>query len=669
MSIEEKKKDQLKIGVCLRKFLNKRSIERTGYPLNELFESLMYGMKPSSSVGEKRELWMPDFEPEHFYRVIYSDMQTRKTPIMASAALFVAVRLRMPVFLFVQNRKADLKQLRSRLDEFWQNWHRYIAKLPLYDRLKSDMIILEPERGKFATQKTIQNAMEGGTCQVFISLYNSTDIDPINEMVSDGRLQRYAIILDEADFLDSGAETGASVSFEAFCQHAAFVQNVTATPLTTLAHRVCLRRHFIHFPPPINYKGLAQVNWKDLPLLSTPCNHVDDDPFEMDKNLEPFLKRYHLLKKPPTNSVCGRKVPLYCLMRLGRTTSPQLKAAYYTHRRYPKTVVITWNGGEHRTTMRSELLPRQSIHIPETRIKSEFKDGVHHFGSAHIGELISYLHSVGYKSNGALLFERIIVYAGVMADRGITFGADNYTYCKEMGLPWWHLTDLYYIGNKNRSVQNLANVLQACGRICGVYDDNICLSLYTNWVDGVREAYILQQELLDRVGSIGCEDENILEAIHEMQVSRAKKIRKIRVTNEHVRDPFVWIKGSDLEFGGWTEAQRDEIIEGKRKVINLGQVQPEEYKKPVQKDMDFIRRSYDSRTGYIYKIIRAFVDEDFVSLTTAQIREAVGNGNLNLTNYDRWDLAHNKYQVIVQCGKGRYNICPDVVEELNLADD
>jgi hypothetical protein len=591
---QEKKTERKRVSTYLRKFLNKCSIERTGCSMDELFDSLMHGMKiqdvdvPKKMggpfVGEKRfrehitdivlnekELWMPSFGSDHFYRIIYSDMQTRKTPIMASSALFVAVRLRMPVFLFVQNRKADLKQLRDRLSDFWAQWHGYIEKLPLQKRLRSDMVVLEPERGKLATKEAIHNAMQANVSQVFVCLFSATDIDPINEMVSEGRMKRYAIILDEADFLDSGAENTVAESFRTFCEHAAFVQNVTATPLTTLAHRTCLRRHFIRFPPPPNYKGLAHVTWKELPFQSIPCNLANNDPFTKDNNLIPFLKRYHLLKKPPTNSVTGKKVPRYILMRLGRTIEPQLKAAFYTHSHYPESIVITWNGGDQGTTMRSKLLSKESIQLPETRIKSEYKDGIHYFSSVHIGQLVSYLHSIGYRSDGTLRFDRIIVYAGVMADRGITFGADNYTLCKKNKLPWWHLTDLYYIGNKNRTVQNLANVLQACGRICGVYEDNICLSLYTNWVDGVREAYILQQELIDRVGAIGSLDENILETMREMRVSRAKKVRKIRVTNEHVCDPFNWIKGSDVEFGGWTQKQRDEIMEGTRKEVDLGQ--------------------------------------------------------------------------------------------------
>lgn len=603
----QKKQNRIKIGKTFKSFIKSVMHDRIS-DISHIFDSISYGMKLSninipkafcknteksnkvksgskSNSGsdskeviqkrafssEEKEIFMPGFGSEHFYRVIYSDMQTRKTPIMAASSLFIVLNLRMPVFIFVQNRNADLVQLRQRLDDFFLSWKGYTDSLSIQEHLKAEMIVLEPERGKLTTQETIRTAMQGGIAKIFVSLFSATDIDPIVEMVEANELKRYAIILDEADHLDNGSEkSSVSKSFENFCKNAAFVQNVTATPLTTLSHRVCLRRHFFMLPPPPYYKGLAQVNWKDLPLKSEPCNSVDDDPFTTDANLIPFLSRYHK-KFIPRVSVNAEKVPRYLLIRMAKTIEPQLKAAAFTYTNYPYTVTITWNGGGHGTTMRSKLLPTSSISLPDSRIKSEYKDGVHYFNNVHIGKLITYLHMNRKKENGDLKFERIIVYAGVMADRGITFGADNYSYCKEKNIAWWHLTDMYYIGNKDRSIQNLANILQTCGRICGVYNDNISLSLYSNWVDGIREAYTLQRELLDRVNKIGSPDDNILENLKSMNVSKKKKVKKIRITNNYVNEPVKWINASDVQFGGWTEEKRNGLLEGRREEEQLGQ--------------------------------------------------------------------------------------------------
>jgi hypothetical protein len=127
----------------LKKFLNKLSKERTGVSMNELLESLTYGMEKVQSSKTLKPLWMPTHDSDHFYRVVYSDMQTGKTAVMASAALFVAISLKMPVFLFVQNRKADLKQLQSRLADFWDMWHaeKLPIKQPMGKRFPSSILM------------------------------------------------------------------------------------------------------------------------------------------------------------------------------------------------------------------------------------------------------------------------------------------------------------------------------------------------------------------------------------------------------------------------------------------------------------------------------------------------------------------------------------------------
>jgi len=550
-----------------------------GQNMDKVYASLGYGMKRN-----EQKLVVPIYDVQHHYRTIYSDMQTKKTPMMGSVSIYTTGFLRMPVFLLVQNRNADLFQLRRRLTELFGQWHTCVEKSHLTEELKSEMVVLEPERGKFATQQTIRDAMQGGVPKVFVALFSATDINPILEMVNANEIKRYAIILDEADFLDNGSKTSAvSKAFSELSEQAAFVVNVTATPLTTLSHRECLQRHFIIMSPPPYYKGLAQTTWKDLPLDAEPCNGIEDDPFEKDPNLVAFLHRYHR-KYPPTVSQYNEKIPNYVLMRLGRTIEPQLKAADLTHKLYPKTVVITWNGGEQGTTVRSALLPRTSITI-DNKIVSEYKDGVHHFNNLHISQLISYLHKNRLNSQNKLRFEHIIVYAGVMADRGITFGADNYTDCIKNQCAWWHLTDLYYIGSKNNSVQNLSNVLQACGRLCGVYNDNVRLTLYSNWVDGIREGYKLEQEIIHRVQTSENPDENILETLTNMKICKDKKIKNMRPTNSAVKSPWKWMKGSDEEYGGWTEEKRSEILEGSRHELVLFDRAEEKVDEDVTEDV------------------------------------------------------------------------------------
>lgn len=625
---------------------------------NEGEKSKSRSEKGRESSEEEIDVFMPFTENESRYRMIYSDMQTGKTQIMSIVSSFICLYLGMPVFIFVQNRNADLIQLRDRLTVCFKELNEY-SKI-----FKAELVVLEPERGKFATKETIKNAMQGGDPKVFVSLFSSTDIDPIIEMVKENKLKRYSIMLDESDALDNGdKKSSVSSSFEELCKHAISIDNVTGTPLTTLVYREISGKNFYIASTPDNYKGLGNVNWKDLPYKAEPCNNTNDDPFVKDPNLIPFLARWNK-KFIPSVCVDGKKIPRYLLVRMGRTIEPQLKASIYVHANYPNIVSITWNGGEQGTTMRGKLLPNFSIKLPNSHIKSEYKDGVHYFKNVHIGKLLTYLYNDGYKVDGKLKYERIIVFAGVMADRGITFGADNYRDCEV----WWHLTDMYYIGKPSRSIQNLSNVLQACARICGVYNDEVSLSLYSNWIDGVREAYKLQQELIYRVKENVPKDDIIFEYLQDMIVSKHKKVKRMHITNKYVGDPFKWISGSDVDFGGWTEDKRNTVIEGKRSDALQVKIEVEDGKtSDIKKGLEHIYNAYTKQTGYIYKIIKVFADNNFRPLSVKEICQLTDNPKLIISNYNRWEISrHNKYKVLTKLDKDKYIMNPDVRKYLKL---
>ena len=546
---ENKIYDTFSYDFIFRDFVRKEMGERS-VAIERILDDIMFGME----IDHKNKLFIPKYDQSHIYRVVYSDMQSKKTPIMIKMAMCIVLKLKMPTFLFVQNRRADLEQLRNRTSNTLCKWNNLV---------KNNVTILEPERAKEATQQVIKTAMYGKSSHFFISLFNVSELRAINELI--GTIftsKRYAIILDEADFLDSGNESGAVVEFEKFSKEAAFIYNVSATPITTLAHRPCLSQHFHVLEPPNGYKGLQHINWIQTDKKSKPSNKTTDNPFNNDKHLKIFLKEYH--QKPLQKvSVEGEFVPNYLLVRLGKTIEPQLTAAEYTHKRYPETTVITWNGGE--ATIRSSRLKKSPIQIEN--VKSEFNrvGNYHTFGSIHIGKIISYLYNLGVDK-----IKHIIVYAGQLADRGITFGADNLDTCKRLGKAWWHLTDMYYVGSTSSAAQNMGNILQTCGRLCGVYDDNITLTLYTNSVERVRDAYKLEREIIYRVknkrlGYVNIIDDDSATILKHMKISKSKKVKRMRITNEKVENEWVtkdtFVDGSDTSYGGLNNNELKEVLD------------------------------------------------------------------------------------------------------------
>ncbi len=80
-----------------------------------------------------------------------------------------------------------------------------------------------------------------------------------------------------------------------------------------------------------------------------------------------------------------------------------------------------------------------------------------------------------------------------------------------------------------------------------------------------------------------------------------------------------------------------------------------------------VKTAYERKTGKIYKIIKAFDDADFTSLSTEQLSVAC-DGSFQYDNYDHWDKAHSKYFILTRAPSGNFNLRAKVIEILGLRD-
>jgi hypothetical protein len=490
----------------------------------------------------------------NFYRIIHGDMQSQKTPIMLTLAVRASTEYRLPVIIIVPNKNADLYQMKTRAEQFVSSYNKEMKH-------QTTLTVLEPERGKYATPEQFRSAVNGETSQIFIAMCSNTDIKPINDIVATLKLKRFVMILDEADFLDSGVESKRGSQLDILQSHCSVMYNVTATPLSVALRRHVTRANYIKLPRPEGYKGLWGVHFRDLPEEAEYCSGVTDDPLKKDKNITKFLEDFCSKKTEIyENSMSKEKHPRYVLVRTGNTIEPQLKLARYVHQKYPSTVVITYNGGK--ITVRSSLLPARIV--LQNGTISIREQGIHNFPEAYIGDIITWLHenrydgiedNEGTESFRNIKFEKIIVFAGVMADRGITFGASNFQKCRDEGKQWWHLTDMYGIFSRKATAYNISSILQVSGRICGVYRDHIPLIFWSNNCDGIRKAYALQEEIFSRVLENASYHDVIGREIKEVAVNKNKVPTgmkcKIGAKSYSLKNVLHTVS-DDREFGGWT---------------------------------------------------------------------------------------------------------------------
>lgn len=517
--------------------------------------------KPSSHLIEK-PLWKVDADETLKTRVIKGFMQSGKTWIMISMAMWYFLKYRMPVVIIIQNSLDACDQLMSRVNSTFE---KFFAKL---DEKSAEEVfrILDVKRGKTADDKEFRQAMTGTVPKIFVALRSDYDIQPITTIIEKLSVKRFVMIIDESDFNDSGTDSIAQDAIEGLKKLASLVWNVSATPMGSLMKEAVDCGNVYIMRKPENYKDLPNMDIRSLKKPAEYCSGVNDNPFEKDPNLKDYIHDFAKTKPFPLPFWGGQRHPRMSLVRLGQTIEPQLRVASYIYSKYKERItVITYNGSGHGLTLRGQTLPQEPIKLSDgTESTYTRGNNIHSFSGCHIGRVIEYLQNNG----GTERYPRIIILAGKMADRGITFGSTDYTECiKKKKVPW-HLTELYFIVARNMTQSNL---LQGAGRLCGVFVDPIPLTIFSNASADIIKSYHEQEELIARareLSAFGAEKRLMKERIPEVPISREKCVRR-RITPAAVPCRLKKVK-DDSQFGGWDWKAEGRIFAEKKAVFGEG---------------------------------------------------------------------------------------------------
>jgi hypothetical protein len=482
-----------------------------------------------------KKYWKICPEPTMKSKIIKGFMQSKKTWIIISTALYYYIIYRIPVFIVIENKLSACEQLIQRIKEVFSKYMEHIGKNEMRDNFESLFKILDVNRGKKVSPDQFKQAITGKRPRVFICLRSEYDLSPVTETLSEIKSNRFALIMDESDAIDNMSSSSAQEQLNKLKTKASIVWNVTATAMTSLMKENIDSGNVFIMKRPEHYKDLPSFNMIKLDQESKYCENVEDNPFEKDKNLEKYISNLSSKK-------LGQKHPVLSLIRVGTTIEPQLKIAEYIHSKYGEKIVsITYNGSSYGITMRGNSLDRESISIT-SKIISQYEKGVHSFFNCSISDILYYLQSNG----GVDKYPVIVILAGKMADRGITFGSSNYSECIKNNILPWHLTEMYYLAATGTDQPNL---LQASGRLCGVYIDNIPLTLYSNACDDILKAYYAQEELIERARKLEIENSFMKDLIPLVEISK-EKCAKRRFTSPNVNCKINKVI-DDSETGGW----------------------------------------------------------------------------------------------------------------------
>jgi hypothetical protein len=489
--------------------------------------------------------------PRGTRKIIKGYVQSRKSWMIIKACVYTVLVHKRTCLIIVENKTSALLQLQKRLLDY------IIA-------MKEDVDVVAVKT--LMKRGELSKTMKSEKPKIVISLRNDCDLKHLDKKVNTDSV--FDVYIDESDVTDSVSGAKCQIYLDEILKNAKCIYSISATILSSMVKDQIEQNNVFIMSKPNGYRDISSLNIVDLPE-STYSSKKDSNPFENDVNLKNYLAEF------ACRSLQGEH-PNISLVRVSSTLTPQFKVAKYLYKKHPGIVTITYNGGGS-ITMRGKLLPKSSIVLG--RKSSKVEENVHTFSDITIGKILTWLHEHG----GVDRFERIMILAGKMADRGITFGSDNYSECiDEKKLPW-HLTEMYYL---TASCTDQPSIIQAAGRLCGVFPDSLNLTLYSNVAEDIKKAYLLQEELIQRALEVNFENMTFGELIEKVKISSEKIPKRRRIV----------AKGLFIDL----DVVYDDEDDYDQKYVNI----QNEYNNP------------DSDT---YKVIKLFQKHDFKALTKESI--------------------------------------------------
>ena len=488
------------------------------------------------------------------------------------------------------------------------------------------------------SDKMKQNIMSGTTPKFIACISNMSPLNKLVDMIRVTKRPQYSLYIDESDYVDVGnsskRSTGKSNALHILKTCAYRVTMVSATIIENIYHNDVNPKNIFWLEPPSCYKSVRQFDFlatKEKILFSV-C--TDANFFETDPGLKNHMKE--LANQPLFSDSTGRVMPPIHLFNLGSSVESQKKAQQNLIKMYPNISSIVYNGEG--IYFYSPHFVNKTITIGKTKMN---KQGPIHQGHITMADMLGFCQGRGVK-----VFPRIAIFSGKLAGRGISYVSGKMN--KGIG---WHVNSLRLARS---SSMNNASLLQAIGRLCGCFNDNVPLRLYVDQptCDAAWTAYQQQEQLIPKARTIAIETGELMNKTLFSQPISIKQRGDRNISSTVLRTEFKNVVSNG-------EADMWEIRPGA--IIPI-----EEEKKVDKKLIDDCKRAYESKSGFVYKIINAFIYSECSSLSKQELAKVCGNDKLNTTNYDRWSVKGSKYKIIKKTGSNRFILDPNIIDILEI---
>ncbi len=434
------------------------------------------------------------------YTVIKGHVQSGKTNFMICAsALFVSMGY--SVVHLLRDRKSDRDQIHGRLLCFQENYNKAFGQT---------MRVVKTLGSKINTKSSVASP------KIYLALGNESSVKKVLSIV---KVSKHPCILfiDEVDNVDSGNATKKHAPIQELKKRAYCVFGVSATIMDPLSKENITSKNIILLGTESKhgvYKGIDSIELMriDDSIKCVYSGATNRNLFVEDEGLKSFIDEF-MTRQPIVRIKDDTEYPNICLVNICRTKDPCLSAQIELGKTHPKLATIVYNG--------DGISFRQG--------STSFKERT---------TISSFLQKL--KDNGGVAkYPHIMIFAGDLAGRCISFVSDDYT---------WHLSDQRLLVADGCTEPELIQKI----RLCGVYKDNINLRLYTTkkTVVDLRKAYLRQEEIICALKSHGnISEETARTLMPQMTLSKDKFSNRSMTNDENAEIKIKKVYGDDD--GGW----------------------------------------------------------------------------------------------------------------------
>lgn len=467
----------------------------------------------------------------------------------------------------------------------------------------------------------------------------------------------FVSFIDEVDLVDSGTEMrGPLIQILKDSSKCTF--GVTATALPIIADWNIPSIAFKTLTPGPHYKSANNIKLEIVDVGKNSIPNKDDFDLIIKEipYLISYLDRFHKQNYHKKINLDNDSHPMFGLINITHFVLPQKSIVRHIRMNYSDTAVLFFNDDGSIKLYHNSLVSK--ILLDEGCKSAMSKDDigpVHSFKNVEIGQVINYLQNQGVE-----IFHHILCIAGRKAGRSVRFSSSRRGFR-------WHVHEM--LGKLSYTITG-SEAIQAIQRLSGNFEDNLIPTYYGSEIDwdAFQRGYKYQKECFANTLFRDRTIKEMKPILEKLPISRWKNCKLTKTGKESAslrpfasRETFTpnyveedgRLNDKDYEFDAYKEAKKKVLDELKKKNDDDDSLEK------LQK----VKNAYN-KTSIIRNIIDKFIEEDFRSLSSFELRKCGVN---NFSNYLSWRMGkHAFYKVIEKTTEGKYNLRQPIIEYLKL---